>query len=462
MFYRVNSIVFFVMITCVLIITSCFSGNDKTSQKIDGPVTFAEHIAPIIYANCSKCHQKGEAGPFTLTSYHDVAKRAKLIKYVTEHRIMPPWPADPTYSNFANEMYLTDDQIGLIKRWVDEGLLPGDTSKLNAPELINTDLKLGKPDLIIKVPTIKIPGNNTDLFTVMKIPYEIAQDTFVRAIEFVCGNKRLVHHMNGHLVQFDPAKKRNLNEGKSWVNQNQTQSTQIHKALGLLHDDGTYPALTPSVSNYLPGALFSLYPKEIGGYKITKKGAFYLNDMHYGPSPIDAYDSSYFKVYYSATPPKRPVSEFQIGTLGITPVVPELIVPPNEVKKFTIKATMPDDISIVSIVPHMHLIGKSFLAYAVKPSGDTIPLIRINKWDFRWQYFYQYKTLLKLPRGTTIYVEGVYDNTASNPNNPFNPPQEIREREGSMKTTDEMFQLIITYVPYQPGDEKISLENVTP
>ena len=40
--------------------------------------------------------------------------------------------------------------------------------------------------------------------------------------------------------------------------------------------------------------------------------------------------------------------------------------------------------------------------------------------------------------------------------------KEIREREGSMKTTDEMFQLIITYVPYQVGDENISLENITP
>lgn len=461
MFYRVKKYATLHAIIFGMLLVSC-GGQSSSTNEVTGPVTFAEHIAPIIYTNCTKCHQQGEAGPFTLTSYHDVAKRAKLIKYVTEHRIMPPWPADPTYSIFANEMYLTDAQINLIKRWVDEGLLPGDTGSLKVPELVSTDLKLGKPDLIVKVPVIKIPGNNTDLFTVMKIPYEITQDTFVRAIEFVCGNKRLVHHMNGHLVQFDPAKKKNINEGKSWVNQNQTQSTKIHRELGLLHDDGTYPALTPSVSNYLPGALFSLYPKEIGGYKISKKGAFYLNDMHFGPTPVDAYDSSYFKIYFSATPPKRPVSEFQMGTLGITPVVPELIVPPNDVKKFTIKATMPDDISIVSIVPHMHLIGKSFLAYAIKPSGDTIPLIRINNWDFRWQYFYQFKTLLKLSRGTTIYVEGVYDNTSSNPNNPFNPPKEIREREGSMKTTDEMFQLIITYVPYQLGDEKISLENVTP
>jgi len=27
-----------------------------------------------------------------------------------------------------------------------------------------------------------------------------------------------------------------------------------------------------------------------------------------------------------------------------------------------------------------------------------------------------------------------------------------------MKTTDEMFQFIITFVPYEPGDENISLD----
>jgi hypothetical protein len=220
--------------------------------------------------------------------------------------------------------------------------------------------------------------------------------------------------------------------------------------------------MTPSVSNYLPGALFSFYPKEIGGYKLKKRNAFYLNDMHYGPSPIDAVDSSYYKIYFSATPPSRPVAEFQMGTLGIAPVEPELIIPAGSMKTFRIQTVLPEDISLISIVPHMHLIGKNYLAYAIKPSGDTIPLIRINNWDFRWQYFYQFKKLLHLPRGTKIYVEGVYDNTAANPNNPFQPPQEIRERNGSMRTTDEMFQLIVTYVPYEKGDEYISLENATP
>jgi hypothetical protein len=445
--------IIFGFIIAMLVLVGCNTQSSQTTHAVN----FADDIAPIIHQNCTKCHQNGEAGPFNLVTYTDVARKAKLIQYVTENRIMPPWPADPTYSHFANETYLTDEQITLIKKWVEEGCLSGDTTQLKNT-FSQSKISLGEPDLLVRVPRIKIPGNNTDLFTVVKIPYELKQDTFVRAIEFVCGNKRLVHHMNAHLIQFETDKKKNIFQGKDWVDQDQTQSQKIHHELGLLHDDGTYPRMTPSVSNYLPGALFYAYPPEIGGYTLSKKGAFYLNDMHYGPTPVNAIDSSYFKIYFSAVPPKRPVSEFQLGTLGIAPVEPELIVPAGAVKTFTIKSTIPDDISLVSIVPHMHLIGKSYLAYAVKPSGDTIPLIKIPRWDFRWQYFYQFKTLLKIPRGSVIYVIGEYDNTADNPNNPFSPPREIRERNGSMKTTDEMFQLIVTYVPYQPGDETISLE----
>ena len=41
--------------------------------------TFSETIAPIVFNNCVSCHRTGEAAPFTLTSYEDVAKRAELI-----------------------------------------------------------------------------------------------------------------------------------------------------------------------------------------------------------------------------------------------------------------------------------------------------------------------------------------------------------------------------------------------
>ena len=106
----------------------------------------------------------------------------------------------------------------------------------------------------------------------------------------------------------------------------------------------------------------------------------------------------------------------------------------------------------------MHLLGKSFSAYAVKPNLDTIHLIKIKKWDFRWQYFYTYKKPVVIPKGSRIRAEAEFDNTSSNPNNPFNPPRLVGERNTSMKTSDEMFQFIITFLPYKKGDENLSLE----
>ena len=120
------------------------------------------------------------------------------------------------------------------------------------------------------------------------------------------------------------------------------------------------------------------------------------------------------------------------------------------------------DISLLTINPHMHLLGKSFLAYAITLNNDTIPLIKIDNWNFRWQYFYTFKKMLKIPAGSEIIVEATYDNTSNNPDNPFSPPQVVSERKnlngkGSMRTSDEMLQFIINYLPYNDGDENIIL-----
>jgi hypothetical protein len=287
------------------------------------------------------------------------------------------------------------------------------------------------------------------------------KDTFIRFIEFVPDNRKYMHHMNGHLIEYKPGAKTDMFKGEEYVNQDSFDTRIIHEKLDLANDDGTYPLLVPSVANYLPGVTPFLYPEGIGGYRMSKQGALYINTLHYGPSPVDDSDESYFNIFFDSTAPKRPVAEFQIGTLGISPVVPPLSIPPNTIKTFHTEARMPKDISILTINPHMHLLGKSFLAYAIKPDGDTIHLIRINNWDFRWQYFYTFKSPVKIPAGTLIYAEGTYDNTANNPNNPFSPPRTVSDKNGSMRTTDEMFQLIVTYIPYKEGDENIRMDSTS-
>lgn len=424
-------------------------------------ITYNENIAPIIYKNCMPCHRPGQPAPYPLITYRDVFTRIQMIKYVTEKKIMPPWPADPSYSHFANELYLTEEEINMFKTWVNSGAPEGDPKLLPPPPQYPDKSSFGKPDLVLTMPGYyHIKGDNKDHFIVFKIPYEIERDTFIRFIEFVPDNNKLLHHMNGHLIQYMPGKKHNNFEDITYVDQELFDARAIHEKLGLANDDGTYPLLIPSVVNYLPGVTSALYPEGIGGYPLSKMGALYVNTMHYGPSPVDDSDRSYFNIFFDSKPPERTVKEFQMGTLGVSPVVPPLIIPPDTVERFYSETTLQDDISLLTINPHMHLLGKSFLAYAILPGGDTLHLIRINNWDFHWQYFYTFRTMMKIPHGTIIRAEGIYDNTSANPNNPFSPPRSVAERFGSMRTTDEMFQLIITYLPYKQGDENIHLDNV--
>lgn len=436
---------------CAIGISSC---------KPETQRTFAGDVAPIIYEHCSNCHHPGTAAPFSLLTYNDVAKRSLTIKAVVDKRLMPPWPADPEYSHFCDENFLSGEEIKIIKEWADQGSAAGDlTNAPRAPEFPSGSL-IGKPDLQLHIKSFPVRGDHTDQFLVMKIPLDLPHDTFIRAIEFVPGSK-YVHHVNGHLISFENGNKKNVFEGEFVLDTKNETREDVLRKMQLLNDDGSNPRVELSATNYLPGVFGTIYPEGIGGFFTSQKNLIYLNDIHYGPSPEDVGDSSYVNIFFGKTPPKRPTKEIQLGTLGVGEIIPPLIIPPDTIITFTIRAKILNDISLLTINPHMHLLGKSFLAYAVKPEGDTIPLIRIRNWDFRWQYFYTYKKMLHIPAGSTIEVIAVMDNTAGNPNNPNSPPKQVEGRNGSMRSSDEMLQFIMTYLPYQYGDENISLETVS-
>ncbi|MCC6818869.1 MAG: hypothetical protein IT245_08260, partial [Bacteroidia bacterium] len=280
-----------------------------------------------------------------------------------------------------------------------------------------------------------------------------------KAVEFVPGQPDYAHHVNGHYLRFNDFT--NPFNGDRIVNTESPIYDAEFNNLSLLNDDGSQPERIHSVFNFLPGAFGVKYPDGIGGFMMSPNGAFVANDIHYGPSLKKVIDSSKLYIYFSKTPPKRPCFEVMLGTNGVAPIVPPLFVPAGKITRHVSSMTIYNDISILTVNPHMHLIGKSFIAYAVKPNGDTIRLISIPKWQFRWQYFYTFTHPVKVPKGSTIYVEAEFDNTKNNPDNPFDPPRNIGERldkgGASMRTTDEMLQFIITYLPYQKGDENIDL-----
>lgn len=456
--YRVNHLskLFYLILIC-LIIVSCNQNSSKTLSIPKEKLTFTEHIAPILYRNCVVCHRSDGIAPFSLITYQDVWRKKKTIVRVTKSGFMPPWPADPNFSHFIGEKILTPEEKLMIQYWVEAGAKEGPKDKLPKKPEFPSGSSLGTPDLTLFIDSVVLEPHGQDRFLTIKIPFKIPHDTFVRAVEFIPGKGNYVHHMNGHLLNYKQSEKKDVFAGRRVADLQQNDYDQQFLDLGLLNDNGTEPERVHSAVNYLPGVYPVLYPEGIGGFRISQIGAFVANDMHYAPVHKKVTDRSRINVFYAKKPPTRPTFELMLGTNGQSAIEPPLVIPPNKVMTFRTKGVVPEDISILTINPHMHLLGKTFKAFGLTAAGDTIKLISIPRWDFRWQYFYTFRNPVKLPKGTVIIVEGVFDNTESNPNNPNHPPRTVSDENKSMKTSDEMFQFIITWMPYKPGDENIEL-----
>ena len=61
----------------VVLFTSC---GDRDGTPV--AVTFTEHVAPILYNNCSICHRPGGSAHFSLISYEEARKNAGASAYV--------------------------------------------------------------------------------------------------------------------------------------------------------------------------------------------------------------------------------------------------------------------------------------------------------------------------------------------------------------------------------------------
>jgi hypothetical protein len=115
-------------------------------------VNFSQHIAPIIYKNCTSCHRTGEIAPFPLTNYEEVSNWSSMIKHVTGIKYMPPWKPDPAYQRYQRENFLTDSEIQLIADWVDQGSVQGNPA--DEPELpvFPNGSQIGTPDKVLSNP----------------------------------------------------------------------------------------------------------------------------------------------------------------------------------------------------------------------------------------------------------------------------------------------------------------------
>ncbi|MDQ3046371.1 MAG: T9SS type A sorting domain-containing protein [Bacteroidota bacterium] len=390
-------------------------------------------VAGIFFANCGSCHND-QGGHGSFLRYSGILPyTATMTAYLTSG-YMPPWSPDTTYSRFSHERSITAADKNAILNWINDGALPGDTT-LAPPIPTYSQYQLGgTPDLVLQIPTFASNANTTDAYNCFSIPSGLTQDRILRAFEIIAGDHEIVHHV---VVNVD------------------TLGTSSNDLSGTCYSIGG----DFSIGAYAPGAAPTVFPST-GPMKMgitIKAGSKIVMQIHYPPGTFGSPDSTKIRMYF-----------YPIGETGVRPVYVttplqnwSLNIPANTVQTFTAQyptgsGGLGADISAFAIFPHAHHLATVMENYAFFGT-DTVPLIRINNWNFNWQGFYTFRNMPKIPGTHKLFSRHIYDNTASNPQNPSSPPINVYAGLGSY---DEMLFDGLQFLNYQAGDELVNLDSM--
>ncbi len=377
-------------------------------------VTFADQIAPIVFQNCTTCHRPGEAGPFPLTNYAETKKRARLIAEVTSEKSMPPWHPDEGCGEFVGERRLTKDQIAQLQAWANDGAPEGDSARTPSLPKFPEGWRGGKPDIVLTMDApFEVPADGPDIYRQFVIPTSLTEDAWVQGVEIRSTGTGALHHV---LIWLDgTGDARKLDEADPGPG---------FRKMGFKR--------TGALGGWAVGGGPRILPDGLA-YPLPKGGDVILA-CHFHPTGKPAPEKIALGIYLAKKPPTR-----QIVALGLPPVFARgagLDIPAGEAN-YVIKdsLTLPVDTDLIAVGAHAHYLGKSMEAVATLPDGTRQTIFRISRWDFNWQDQYVYKTPVRLPAGTRIDATITWDNSSSNPNNPFSPPRRVTWGEESQ---DEM------------------------
>jgi peroxiredoxin len=399
-------------------VSGCLIGRQEAARPAD-KITYTKHVALILQKNCQECHRPGQVAPFSLLTYKQARAWSETIREVVLDNRMPPWHADPRHGKFANDRSLSPGDRATLLAWIKQGCPKGDDADEPAPRQFPEGWAIGQPDKVLSmkeaftIPAEAPKGGVPYQHFVLATDFE--QDVWVQAVEARPGTRAVVHHMLLYIGdppgRADPA----------------TSDRDV-------------------LAGYAPGSKPTIFPGGLA--KRIPRGAKLVLEMHYTANGTEQTDLSSVGLIFAKEPPKHEVkTRFVLNSRFTIPARAA----DHEV---TASTTFEKEALVLSLTPHMHLRGKSFLFRAVYPDKHTEILLSVPRYDFNWQQAYVLQTPLRIPAGTRIECVGRFDNSDSNPNNP-DPTREVRYGEQSW---EEMMLGVVSYINVEedasPGARK--------
>lgn len=365
--------------------SGCLIGRVAKKPSQESPkVTYAEHVSRILQARCVSCHREGDIGPMDLSRYEDAAAWADMIVEVTQDRRMPPWHASPEYGHYANDRSLTEEELSTIEAWARSGTPRGNPEAEPEPLKFTDGWLLPKtPDIILPMrdKPVDVPAKGEVRYQYFLADLKNTEELWVNGMELVPGNREIVHHILV-FVREKGSRRGDLGGARSFL------------------------------VGYVPGTRAEMMPE--GYAKRIPANSELVFQVHYTPNGIAQQDLS--KVGFILADPAKITHE----VVTTSAVNPGFRIPPRDANYRT-TAMLPERLpkcELLSLSPHMHVRGKSFRYTLVYPDKRREILLDVPHYDFNWQTEYRLKEKMALPKGTKIFCEAVFDNSADNLNNP--------------------------------------------
>lgn len=353
-------------------------------------------------------------------TFADARARASLIARVTQTRYMPPWKPQPGHGEFADARRLTDEQISLIARWVDNGMPEGEPVEQSTDNAADGAWDFGTPDIVLAMPdAYTLAPEGTDVIRSFVIPVPGPRGRFVRALEFHPGNARVVHHANIKIDTTGASRRLDADDASPGFEASSRDAK---------FPDGYFLGWTPGQRAYAsPGTAWYL-----------PAGADLIIELHLTPTGKAERVQSTLGLFFTDRAPSRTPYMIRLGSQRID-------IPAGTSAYVTSdRYVLPVDVELLAVQPHAHNLARAIKGYAHLPDGRRQWLIDIPDWDFRWQDVYRYTTPLRLPRGTVLEMEYSYDNSGANPRNPNQPPRRVTFGQTSASEMGDLWLQVVT------------------
>lgn len=399
--------------------------------------TWNNGVAKIFYDHCTTCHHPGGIAPTSFMTYTAAYNQRYLALQYIDSLIMPPWPPDPKYNHLAQERVLSVQEKDKIREWIYYDGPLGVPPTPTVPVYTNGS-QLTSIDLSLRMPTYIVNATTTDLYRCFVLPTNLSQFQMANEIEVIPGNTSIVHHV---LVFEDTTNQPTFEDNKD-VEPGYTSF------FGTKSDDSKL------IGEWVPGTVPLKFPPNMG-VKLRKNTKLVMQ-IHYPKGTYNKIDSTRINIKFGPQAARSLTIAPFLSQANLVPANTIIQIPPNSIKSFTeTNQTLFVSFTGIGISPHMHLLGKCIKSYLIDPiSGDTVPLINIKKWDFKWQGVYGFRKPVIVKANTVAFAEATFDNTSANPY-----AQKDSVVFGGENTTDEMMQVFFAFTNYQPGDENIVLDN---